>query len=146
MMSDKLNILFLCTGNSCRSQMAEGWCHYLRGEEITAFSAGTSPQNFDPFAVQVMAEVGVDISNHRSKHISEFNKVPLDMVITVCGDAQESCPMFSGDCRVIHAGFPDPPRMAAELARQGASDEEQLDCYRQIRDKIREYILTLPVG
>jgi arsenate reductase len=141
-----LNILFLCTGNSCRSQMAEGWCRHLKGGEINAFSAGTAPQGLNSHAVRVMAEAGVDISGQRSKHLDAFKDAALDAVITVCGDAQESCPVVPGSGKVIHAGFPDPPRMAAELAAQGASEEEQLNCYRQVRDQIRDYVLTLPAA
>ena len=143
-MNDNLKILFLCTGNSCRSQMAEGWCRQLKGGEIAAFSAGTAPQGLNPHAVRVMAEAGVDVSGQRSQHIDAFKDTSLDAVVTVCGDAQENCPVFPGPHKVFHAGFPDPPKMAAELAAQGASEEEQLDCYRQVRDQIRDYILTLP--
>lgn len=143
-MKDKRNILFLCTGNACRSQMAEGWTRKLKGERIDAFSAGVETHGLDPRAVKVMAEAGVDISTHRSKHVSEFADMELDTVITVCGHAHETCPYFPPRCRVIHAGFDDPPRMARELAQRGESEEKQLDCYRKIRDDIRAFVEKLP--
>jgi len=141
---DKLNLLFLCTGNSCRSQMAEGWTRHLKGELINAYSAGIETHGLNPNAVKVMAEAGVDISGHRSRHIDEFRDVALDVVVTVCGHAHETCPFFPGNCKVVHIGFDDPPKMARELAAQGASEEEQLDCYRRVRDEIRAYVETLP--
>jgi len=143
-MSNKMNVLFLCTGNSCRSQMAEGWTRHLGGETINVFSAGIETHGLNPNAVRVMAEAGVDISGQRSQHIDEFKAVPLDVVITVCGHAHEHCPVFPGRCRVIHAGFEDPPKMARELASQGASQEVQLDCYRKVRDEIRAFVEALP--
>ncbi len=140
----KLNLLFLCTGNSCRSQMAEGWTRHLKGELINAYSAGIETHGLNPNAVKVMAEAGVDISGHRSQNIEEFRDVPLDVVVTVCGHAHETCPFFPGNCKVVHIGFDDPPKMARELAAQGASEEAQLDCYRRVRDEIRAYVETLP--
>ncbi len=143
-MSEKLKVLFLCTGNSCRSQMAEGWARHLKGDVIEAYSAGIETHGLNPNAVEVMAEAGVDISGHRSQHIEEFRNVKLDVVVTVCGHAHETCPFFPGNCRVIHVGFDDPPKMARELAGQGASEEEQLECYRKVRDEIRAFVETLP--
>ena len=143
-MSEKLNVLFLCTGNSCRSQMAEGWTRHLKGDIINAYSAGIETHGLNPNAVKVMAEAGVDISGHKSQHIDEFKDVELDVVVTVCGHAHENCPYFPGDCKVVHVGFNDPPRMAKELAENGASEEEQLECYRQVRDEIKAYVETLP--
>jgi arsenate reductase len=140
----KLNLLFLCTGNSCRSQMAEGWTRYLKGDQINAYSAGIETHGLNPNAVKVMAEAGVDISGHRSQHIDEFRDVPLDVVVTVCGHAHENCPYFPADCKVVHVGFGDPPRLARELAEQGASEAEQLECYRTVRDEIRAFVETLP--
>ncbi|RMD84104.1 MAG: arsenate reductase ArsC [Lentisphaerae bacterium] len=140
----KLKVLFLCTGNSCRSQMAEGWTRHLKGDVIEAYSAGIETHGLNPNAVKVMAEAGVDISGHRSKHIDEFRDVDLDYVITVCGHAHETCPLFPGNCEVIHVGFDDPPKLARELAEQGASEEEQLNCYRKVRDQIRAFVETLP--
>ena len=134
----KTKILFLCTGNSCRSQMAEGWARQIRSEEIEAWSAGLVKHGLNPYAVKVMAEAGVDISGQGSKTIEELPEVAFDYVITLCDHASESCPYFPG--RIIHRGFSDPPTLAAT----SASEEEKLDCYRQVRDQIRDFILTLP--
>lgn len=143
-MKSKLKLLFLCTGNSCRSQMAEGWTRFLKGDSIEVYSAGIETHGLNPNAVKVMYESGVDISNHQSQNISEFKEVNLDVVITVCGNAHETCPVFPTNCQVIHVGFDDPPKMARELATKGATEEEQLNCYRQVRDKIKEFVMTLP--
>ena len=104
-----MKILFLCTGNSCRSQMAEGWARHLKGNQFEAYSAGVETHGLNPNAVKVMAEVGVDISSHKSQHIDEFQDVELDHVITVCGHAHESCPIFPGATKVSHKGFDDSP-------------------------------------
>ncbi len=136
----KLKILFLCTGNSCRSQMAEGWVRALRGDRIEAWSAGIERQGIDPRAVRVMTEAGVDISRQKSKRLAELPRLPLDWVVTVCDHARENCPVFPGGARTAHAGFDDPPR----LARNAASQEEALAHYRRVRDEIREYVLSLP--
>jgi len=143
-MSEKLKVLFLCTGNSCRSQMAEGWTRHLKGDVIEAYSAGIQTHGLNPNAVKVMAEAGVDISGHKSSHIEEFKNLNLDVVVTVCDHAHESCPLFPGNCKVVHVGFEDPPTMAKELAEQGASEHEQLQCYRAVRDKIKAFVETLP--
>ncbi|KJR96989.1 MAG: arsenate reductase [Desulfobulbaceae bacterium BRH_c16a] len=143
-MDEKLKVLFLCTGNSCRSQMAEGWARHLKGEAIEAYSAGIETHGLNPLAVKVMAEVGVDISGHRSQHIDECMDMAFAAVVTICGHAHEHCPYFPGNCKVIHVGFSDPPQMARELAARGGTEEEQLDCYRRVRDEIREFIETLP--
>ena len=136
----KLKVLFLCTGNSCRSQMAEGWCRHLKSDVIDAYSAGIETHGLNPNAVQVMAEAGVDISNHKSQHIDEFKDVPLDCVITVCGHANEYCPIFPGKTKVVHVGFDDPPR----LAKEAKNEQKALDCYRRVRDEIKAFIETLP--
>jgi len=136
----KLKVLFLCTGNSCRSQMAEGWARHLKDDVIEAYSAGIETHGLNPHAVQVMAEAGVDISNHRSRHIDDFKDVALDYVVTVCDHAHESCPVFPGKTKVVHVGFDDPPR----LAKEASSPEEALDCYRRVRDQIKSYVQTLP--
>ena len=141
---DKVKILFLCTGNSCRSQMAEGWARHLKGDVIEAFSAGIETHGLNPDAVRVMAEAGVDISRHRSKNVDQFSDVIFDYVITVCDHAHESCPLFAGGAEIVHVGFSDPPRMAKELAAAGASKEQQLDCYRKVRDEIRNFVEKLP--
>ena len=135
----KKNILFLCTGNSCRSQMAEGWLRHLKGDQFNVFSAGIETHGLNPNAVQVMAEAGVDISGHRSKLLSELDDVALDYVITVCGHANESCPFFPGDTTVIHVGFDDPPKLALAFE----DSEQQLDCYRRVRDEIRDFVLGI---
>jgi arsenate reductase len=140
----KLKILFLCTGNSCRSQMAEGWTRHLKGDQIDVYSAGIETHGLNPNAVKVMAEADVDISGQRSQNISEFADTPLDVVITVCGHADEYCPIFPGSIRVIHHGFDDPPKLARELAAQGAPEEKQLDAYRRVRDEIKAFVEQLP--
>lgn len=139
-MNKKLKVLFLCTGNSCRSQMAEGWARHLKGDVIEAYSAGIETHGLNPNAVKVMAEVGVDISGHRSKHVDELKNVEFDYVVTVCDNAHESCPLFLGKTKVVHMGFQDPPRMA----REAKTDEEKLDCYRRVRDEIRKFAEKLP--
>jgi len=136
----KLKILFLCTGNSCRSQMAEGWAHKLRAEDIDAYSAGVEPRPVDPRAIKAMAEAGVDIAGQRSKHVNELKDQEFDYVITLCGQAQESCPLFPGQTKVVHHGFEDPPQLAAHAR----SEEEAMSHYRRIRDEIREFVLGLP--
>lgn len=136
----KLKILFLCTGNSCRSQMAEAWTKKLKGDVIDSYSAGTAPKGVDPRAVRAMAEVGIDISTYRTKSTSEFMNMEFDYVITLCDDAQQSCPFFPAKTRVLHHGFEDPPVLAV-----GAKNEEEaMVHYRRIRDEIRAYIETLP--
>ncbi len=136
----KLKVLFLCTGNSCRSQMAEGWARHLRGSAIEPYSAGIETHGLNPNAVKVMAEAGVDISGHRSKHLNEVRDIPFDYVVTVCDNARESCPLFPGRTRVVHVGFDDPPR----LVRQARNEQEALDCYRKVRDEIRQFVESLP--
>ncbi len=135
-----LKLLFLCTGNSCRSQMAEGWARHLKGDVLEPYSAGIETHGLNSIAVKVMAEAGVDISGHRSQHIDEFKDVLLDYVVTVCGHAHESCPAFSGRTKVTHVGFDDPPR----LAKDAATEEEALNHYRRVRDEIRAFVETLP--
>ena len=136
----KIKILFLCTGNSCRSQMAEGWARHVKGDVIEAFSAGVETHGLNPNAVKVMAEAGVDISGHQSKLVTDLMDQPLDYVVTVCGRAHESCPIFPGLAKVVHVGFDDPPALAAAAA----TAEEALDCYRRVRDEIRSWVETLP--
>ncbi|WDP88383.1 MAG: arsenate reductase ArsC [Desulfobacter sp.] len=143
-MTHKLNVLFLCTGNSCRSQMAEGWANALKKDKIKAWSAGIETHGLNPNAVKVMAEAGIDISGHTSKLVSELDHRDWDVVVTVCGHANENCPYFPGPCRVIHVGFDDPPRLAEELAQKGESEERQMDCYRSVRDEIRAFVEKMP--
>jgi arsenate reductase len=142
----KLKILFLCTGNSCRSQMAEGWVRALKSDVIEAYSAGIETHGLNPNAVKVMAEAGVDISHHKSKNVANLLHIPFDYVITVCGHASEHCPLFPGKAKVVHVGFDDPPKLARELATQGANEEAQLDRYRRVRDEIKAFVKTLPDG
>ncbi len=136
----KISVLFLCTGNSCRSQMAEGWARHLRGDVIEAYSAGIERHGLNPLAVQVMAEAGVDISRQQSTLIEELPVQTFDCVVTLCGHAHETCPFFPG--KPIHHGFPDPPQLAA----QAKNEAEVLGVYRLVRDQIRAYIETLPAA
>ncbi len=140
MNGNKTKILFLCTGNSCRSQMAEGWAKHLKGDVIEAWSAGTIAKGLDPRAVAAMREAGVDISGQSSKNVSELMHIEFDYVITVCGHAHENCPFFPGKTKVIHRGFDDPPYLASDAS----SDEEAMPHYRRVRDEIRAYVETLP--
>jgi len=133
-------IFFLCTGNSCRSQMAEGWANLLLKHDFKAFSAGTKPGSLDPRAVKVMAEAGVDISGQRAKDAEEFNDVVFDLVVTVCDQARESCPVWFGKAKKLHKSFEDPP----VLAKETKSEDEALTYYRRVRDEIRDFIKTLP--
>ena len=140
-MNQKLKILFLCTGNSCRSQMAEGWTRHLKSDVIDAYSAGIQTHGLNPHAVKVMAEVGVDISGHTSKNVNDLIDIPFDAVITVCGHANETCPAWLGKkTRIVHVGFDDPPK----LAQTANTPEEALTHYRRVRDEIRAFIETLP--
>ena len=136
--NDKLKILFLCTGNSCRSQMAEGWARHLQSDTIVPYSAGIEKHGLNPVAVQVMAEAGVDISGQQSKLVDELPVAHFDYVLTLCGHAHETCPYFPG--KTIHHGFPDPPK----LAEKAASEETILQAYRTVRDQIRAFIESLP--
>ncbi|HRS03175.1 MAG TPA: arsenate reductase ArsC [Treponema sp.] len=140
-MSDqKKKLLFLCTGNSCRSQMAEGWARHLKGDLFEVYSAGVEAHGLNPIAVKVMAEAGVDISAHRSKLVTELLDKGIDYVVTVCDHAAEVCPRFPGKAKVIHHSFQDPPT----LAKTAKSEEEVLSIYRRVRDEIRDFVKTLP--
>ena len=135
-----MKVLFLCTGNSCRSQMAEGWTRHLKGDVVEPYSAGIEKHGMNPHAVKVMAEAGVDLSKHFSKTLEDLNGVVFDCVVTVCGHANEHCPIFPGQTKVVHVGFEDPPALARHLA----DGEEKLAVYRRVRDQIRRFIETLP--
>lgn len=137
---DKLRILFLCTGNSCRSQMAEGFAGALKPDSVEAWSAGVERHGLNPRAVAVMAEAGVDISGQTSKLVEELPQKDFDWVVTLCGHASENCPFFPGKVRRLHKGFDDPPALAAGAA----SEEEALAPYRRVRDEIRAFIQGLP--
>lgn len=142
----RVKVLFLCTGDSCRSQMAEGWAKQLKSARLEGYSAGVEPHGINPRAVKVMAEAGVDITSHSSKHVDELKGVPFDYVITVCDHANETCPIFPGKTRHIHVGFDDPPR----LTKDAKTEEEALVQYRRVRDEIRGFIEQIenyiPVG
>ena len=134
----KTRLLFLCTGNSCRSQMAEGWANHLKSDTIDAFSAGIEKHGLNPLAVEVMAEAGVDISYQQSTRIDELPNINFEWIITLCGHADESCPVFPG--KRFHYGFDDPPSLAADAE----TEEETLQHYRRVRDQIKEFVATLP--
>ena len=138
----KLKVLFLCTGNSCRSQMAEGWARALKGDSIEAYSAGTEKHGMNPYALLVMADAGVDISKQYSKTSADLGSVEFDCVVKVCGQADENCPVFPGKTRVVHVGFEDPPKLTKHLPK----GEEKLAVYRRVRDEIRRFVETLPAS
>jgi len=136
----KLNVLFLCTGNSCRSQMAEGWARQLKGDAIEPYSAGIETHGLNCNAVKVMAEAGVDIADHQSKTLDDLEGVAFDYVVTVCGHAHETCPAFPGGATVVHVSFDDPPKLAANET----DPDKALNHYRRVRDEIRAFVQTLP--
>lgn len=140
MIDNRPEVLFLCTGNSCRSQMAEGWANSLKGDVLKAYSAGVEPHGMNARAIAVMAEAGVDISGHTSKHVDDLKNVSFDWVVTVCDHANETCPILPGKVKKVHVGFEDPPL----LAKDAKSEEEALSHYRRVRDEIKEFVLTLP--
>ncbi len=140
---NKQRLLFLCTGNSCRSQMAEGWARALRKDQLEAYSAGIEQHGMNPFALRVMEEAGVDISGHASKTVDMLRDVPFDIVVTVCDHARETCPSWLCEtARMVHAGFDDPPA----LAKAAETEDEALTHYRRVRDEIRAFVeqLTVP--
>jgi arsenate reductase len=129
----KNRVLFLCTGNSCRSQMAEGWLRHLAGDHFEVVSAGTHPVGINPYAVTVMGEAGVDISQHVSEPVDAYLDQPFDYVITVCDRAQETCPIFSGASKTLHWNFDDP-------AKATGTYEQRLIVFRKSRDEIAERV------
>ncbi len=131
-----LKVLFLCTENACRSQMAEGLVNHDLAGRVKAFSAGVSPSRVNPRAIQVMAELGIDIRQQRSKSVAELAGEPLDLVITLCDQAQQQCPIFPGDTEVRHVGFPDP-------ARAAGTEAEIMAAFRQVRDDLRVRLIPL---
>jgi len=137
---EKIKVLFLCTGNSCRSQMAEGWAKALKSSAIDAYSAGVEPHGMNGRAIKVMAEAGVDITGQHSKHVNELAGISFDCVVTVCDHANETCPVFPGKVHRVHVGFDDPPRLAGNVQ----VDEEALVHYRRVRDEIRAFVERLP--
>lgn len=136
----KLKILFLCTGNSCRSQITEGWVRHLKAKILEPYSAGVHPKELNPLAVKVMAELGVDLSKQKSKCVDEFKSKALGLIITVCGNVHEICPTFPAKIRIIHAGFDDPPL----LAKNARTEEGALVHYRRVRDEICDFVQALP--
>ena len=139
-MKDKIRILFLCTGNSCRSQMAEAWANHLLADKVEAFTAGLIAHGLDPMAVRAMAEVGIDISGNRSKSWDEFLPEHWDYVIPLCNTAYETCPFFPGAGKIVHHGFDDPPT----LARDERDEDKAMNHYRRVRDEIKAFVEKLP--
>jgi arsenate reductase len=135
-----MRILFLCTGNSCRSQMAEAWAKYLKKGTLEASSAGVVRHGMNSYAVRVMEEAGVDMTGHSSKTLDDLPSREFDVVVTLCGHAQETCPFFPGAVRRVHRGFDDPPSICS-----GMTDESEiLAVYRRVRDEIRDFVQSLP--
>jgi len=134
---EKIKVLFICTGNSCRSQIAEGWARHLKGNVIEAYSAGIRPIDVSSRAIRAMAEAGVDTSMQKSKHVDEFSGIDFDYVVTLCDNAAESCPVFSGKARIVHKPFEDPYFASG-------SEEQIMATFRKVRDDIRTFIETLP--
>lgn len=135
--AEKLKVLFLCTGNSCRSQMAEGWARHLKSDCIEPFSAGVAPYKLSERAVAVMAEAGVDISGQYSKHLDDLSALEFDYVITVCDNAREQCPIYPGRTKMIHHSFKDP------MFAVGTSEQVMAE-FRRIRDQIRDFVADMP--
>lgn len=133
-------ILFLCTGNSCRSQMAEGFCKSMQSHQFDCYSAGVEAHGLNPYAVKVMSEKGIDITSHHSKLVSELDTTDFDIVVTVCESAANQCPEIFSNSRVIHRQFDDPPK----LAKNAINEDEKLDCFRMVRDQISAWIKQLP--
>ena len=131
-----LKVLFLCTENACRSQMAEGLVNHDLGGQVKAFSAGIQPSRVNPRAIQVMGELGIDISHHRSKSVDDLAGEQFDLVITVCDQAQQQCPMFPGNAEILHISFPDP-------AQATGPEEEILTVFRRVRDDLRGQMIPL---
>jgi arsenate reductase len=129
-----LRVLFLCSENACRSQMAEGLVNHDLAGRVKAFSAGVQPSRVNPRAIQVMGELGIDIRHHRSKSVDDLKGEQFDLVITVCDNAAGQCPMFPGNAEILHIGFPDP-------ARASGTEEEVLTVFRRVRDDLREQII-----
>lgn len=129
-------ILILCTGNSCRSQMAHGWMEHLAGDQVEVYSAGVETHGLNPMAVAVMAETGIDISGHTSNLIDEYRDIDFDLVITVCDHAKETCPWFPGGATQLHQNFPDPSKLPG-------TPESNIEAYRKTRDEIKSYVEEL---
>ncbi len=134
---EKIRVLFVCTGNMCRSQMAEGWARRLKSDVIEAHSAGVRPAGVSSRAVTVMAEAGVDISAHKSQHVDDFVDMDFDYVVTLCGNAKRKCPVFGGGAKHVHRAFDDPVMVIA-------TDDEIMAAFRKVRDEIRAFVETMP--
>lgn len=139
MQRKKINILFLCTENSCRSQMAEAWCRSLLSEDCVAYSAGIATSEINPIAVRVMQEVGIDMDGHFAKRVEMLPKVAFDMCVTVCDTIREQCPYIPGITFTLHHSFPD----AIQLS-EGMDENNTLQVYRAIRDEIKRFVVALP--
>ncbi len=139
-MNKKIKVLFLCTGNSCRSQMAEGLCREFNSKVIESYSAGIVKHGLNSFAVKAMQEIGIDISKHFSKTVEDLDETEFDFVVTVCDNAHETCPYFPAKTAVIHRGFDDPPKLAVNAE----TEEQALVHYRRVRDEISEFIKEFP--
>ncbi len=136
-MANRINVLFLCTGNSCRSQIAEGWANHLKSDVIKAYSAGIRPIGVNSKSIKVMAEAGVDISVHTSNHMDDFVGIDFDYVVTVCDNAREQCPVFPGRAKLFHKAFDDPYFATG-------SEEEIMAEFRKVRDQIKAFVEKLP--
>ena len=134
---EKIKVLFLCTGNACRSQMAEGWARHLKGDIIDAYSAGILPIGVSSRAIETMAEAGVDISMHTSKYSDDLGGIDFDYVVTLCDNAAQNCPVFPGKLKVIHKPFKDPYFATG-------SEEQVMAEFRKVRDQIKTFIETIP--
>ena len=130
-------VIFLCTGNSARSQMAEGLMRYFREDEFEVCSAGVEPKGVNPLAISVMEEIGIDISAQRSKHLDEYSEDRFDYIVTLCNHAETTCPLFPGEGERIHKGFSDPVSVKG-------TEEERLEIFQRVRDELKEFILSLP--
>ena len=137
---EKLKVLFLCTGNSCRSQMAEGWARHLRSDLLEPYSAGTEPRKVDQLAVRVMNEDGVNIYHQKSKGLDAVGDIAFDYVITLCDSARSNCPIYPGGTVMLHVGFDDP----VALAQEARSEQAARKIYRRVRDEIRVFVATMP--
>ena len=140
MAKEKIKILFLCSANSCRSQMAEGWARALKGDAVEPYSAGIVSSGLNPRASKVMAEACVSIENQASKSVEDVRGILFDYVVTVCSEAEAVCPQFPGGVKVVHVPFDDPPKLAAG----SASGEEALSHYHRVRGEIRAFVERLP--
>lgn len=138
MSDERKKVLFLCTGNSCRSQMAEGWANCLRNKDLVAFSAGVNPGKLNERAVAIMKEAGIDISSHIPQHINDFCGLDFDLIVTVCDNAKELCPIFPTKTTILHHKFDDPSEIIA-------TEEKTMSEFRRVRDEIRDFIKNLEI-